>query len=138
MGTVFILAAAALLGSGVFLAGPYDSRLDSSLLPVVAIAFIVAALVLVACEVIYLGRAVAYQLAKPHWLPPAVGLVALIASGLGLMSTGWNVHLYAPWIFFFLVTLAIASLGSVIILAASVWGLAAQRNKGPGNSQSAG
>jgi hypothetical protein len=138
MGTVFMLAAAALLGSGVLLAGPYDSRLDSSLVPVVAIAFIASALVLVVCEVIYLTRAVARQVAKPHWLPPGVGLVALTASALGLMSTGWNVHLYAPWALFFLVTLAVASLGSVIILVASVWGLAAQRNKGPGNSQNAG
>ena len=133
-----MLATAALLGSGVFLAGPYDSWLDSSLVPLVATAFIASALVLVACEVIYLGRAVAHQVVKPHWVPPGVGLATLTVSALGLGATGWNVHLYAPWVFFFLVTLTIASLASVVILVASAWGLAAHRNGERGNSQGAG
>jgi hypothetical protein len=124
--------------SGLCLAGPFDLLLDSSLVPVAGVLFAVSALVLLVLEVILFGRAASRSLRAPHWVPPAVGLAGIALSALGLLLTRWNVHLHGPRVLFFMVTFVVASVGTVIILGASVWALFTQRGKGRGFGQDTG
>ena len=131
-------AIVALVGSGLFLAGPFDLLLASSLVPLTSFAFVASALVLIVLEVMYFGRVVPLMTRAPHWPPIGVGIAVVAVSALGLASTRWDVHLYGPWVLFFLATCGVALLGTAIVLGAVVWGLVAQRNKERGVSQGAG